>query len=141
MKIRAAALCLLLVSPFASAWEQLTPSLYTLYGTRIEQSKTPLLQPFAEMVYSKDTDTFGISFISSNGERKVIDYGVFNMRTCGINTVGAIAGTEIIDISSKDQMESIFMPCNRPILFRVWNTANEHVTYKFENAGPLPEKK
>ncbi|WJJ54777.1 hypothetical protein [Acinetobacter phage AB1I1M-1] len=140
MKLKAILLSLLLVSPFASAWEQLTPSLFTIYGTRIDQSKTPMLKPFAEISYSTETDTFGISFIGSDGSRTTIPYGVFNMRTCGINTLGAIAGPTIIDISSRDQMDRMFLDCKRPLFFRVWDTSNEHVTYKFENAGPLPEK-
>lgn len=140
MKLKALLLSLLLVSPAAMAWEQLTPSLHAIYGTRIDQSKVPMLHPFAEIVYDETEDSFGISFIGSDGKRKIIDYAVFNMRTCEINTVGAIAGTQLIDISSKDQMDRIFLDCSRPILFRVWDTSNDHVTYRFENAGPLPEK-
>ncbi|AWY10294.1 hypothetical protein ABNavy97_131 [Acinetobacter phage AB-Navy97] len=139
MKLKAALLSLLLVSPFAAAWEQLTPSIFTIYGTRIDQSRTPLLPPFAEISYDKETDSFGISFIGSNGIRTTIPYGMFNMRTCGINTLGAIAGPALVDISSKDQLDNIFLDCKRPIFFRVWNTSNDYVTYKFENGGALPE--
>lgn len=139
MKLKAAILSLLLVSPFASAWEQLTPSIFTIYGTRIDQSRVPLLKPFAEISYDKETDLFGISFIGNDGVRQVLPYGMFNMRTCGVNTLGAIAGPSLVDISTKDQLDNIFLDCKRPIFFRVWNTSNEYVTYKFENAGPLPE--
>lgn len=141
MKIKAVFLSLLfLVSPGVFAWEQLTPSLYAIYGTKIDQSKpSTVMMPFAEIVYDKDSDNFGISFINSNGVRQIVRYGIFNMRTCGINTTGAISGTSIIDIPSRDQMDNLFIDCKRPMFFRVWDTANEHVTYKFENAGPLPE--
>ncbi|UQS94210.1 hypothetical protein ABNavy71_133 [Acinetobacter phage AB-Navy71] len=141
MKLKAMLLSLLLVSPFASAWEQITPSIFTIYGTRIDQSVAPILKPFAEISYDKETDLFGISFIGSDGQRHIMPYGVFTMRTCGINTLGAIAGPTLVDIPSKDQLDSIFLDCKRPIFFRVWNTSNEYVTYKFENAGPLPETK
>lgn len=138
MKLKAILLSLLLVSPMAFAWEKIGP-IYTIYGTKIDQSKPELVEPFAELAYHKETDSFGISFISSKGERKLINNAVFNMRTCDTNTMGAISGTELIDIPTKDQMDNIFIDCNRPILFRIWDMSNEHVTYKFENAGPLPE--
>lgn len=141
MKLKALFLSLLLVSPMSLAWEKINNSTYSIYGTRIEQSKPMLLQPFAELVYNKDFDSFGISFISSDGKRSSIPLGIFNMRTCDLNTAGAIAGTSIIDTSSKNQMDRIFYNCKRPMFFRVWNTDNEHVTYKFENVGPLPEEK
>ena len=141
MKLKAILLSLLLVSPFASAWDKISDRTYSIYGTRIGQSKPPMLQPFAEMVYNTKTDSFGLSFISSHGKRETISYGIFNMRTCDVNTSGAIAGTLIIDTSHKDQMDRIFQDCKRPMFFRVWDTYNEHVTYKFENAGPLPEEK
>lgn len=127
---------LLAVSPMTFPWEKLTQDVHAIYGTRIDHDvKDP--HPFAEIVYDKITDSFGISFITTDGKRKAIDYAVFNMRTCEINTIGAIAGTSLIDISSKDQLDRMFLDCSRPILFRVWDTSNNQVTYRFENAGPI----
>lgn len=131
---------LLLVSPFAVAWDHLSPSLYSIYGTRIDQSKPAMIQHFAEIVYNKESDSFGISFVSTSGERHIIKYGIFNMRTCGINTMGAISGPTIVDIPTRDQMDNLFLDCKRPMFLRVWDMNNNHVTYKFENAGPLPEQ-
>lgn len=139
MKLRAVILSLLLVSPIALAWEKVSPSIFAIYGTKIDQNESSLTEPFAEIVYSKETNSFGVSFIDNQGARALVPQAVFNMRTCGTNTIGAISGPELIDISSRDQMDNIFIDCNRPLLFRVWDSSNGHVTYKFENAGPLPE--
>ncbi|ADG60036.1 hypothetical protein Acj9p136 [Acinetobacter phage Acj9] len=121
------------------AWEQVSPQVFAVYGTKIDHSNSSITEPFAEISYSKETDSFGISFIDNNGKRNIVPQAVFNMRTCGTNTIGAISGPELVDISSRDQMENIFIDCSRPLLFRVWDNANGHVTYKFENVGPLPE--
>lgn len=141
MKLKALMLSLLLVSPLASAWDVLSPTLYAIYGTKIDQSGPAVNEPFAEIVYSKEADSFGITFVRSDGKRVIQTNGIFNMRTCGINTVGAISGTTITDIPSRDQMDNLFLDCKRPMFLRVWETNNDHATYKFENAGPLPEPK
>ncbi len=143
MKFKAMILSLLLlVSPLALSWDKLSPSLFAIYGTKIAASspKYPL-QPFAEIVYDEDSDSFGISFINNKGQRNMLRYGIFNMRTCGIDTKGAISGTLMVDIPSRDQLYKLFQDCKRPIFLRIWDTSNDHVTYKFENAGPLPEQK
>ena len=141
MKTKILGAILLCVSQFSMAWDKIGNEMYSIYGTRISQSNNQELKPFVELVYNKKTDSFGISFIDTKGNRTAVSYGIFNMRTCGVNTTGAIAGTSIIDTSYKNQIDNLFLDCKRPMFFRVWDTSNEQTTYKFENAGPLPEEK
>lgn len=120
------------------AWETVAPNTYTIYGTRIQQS-TEMLTPFAEIAYNSSTDSFGISFLNSDGSREKLSYGIFNMRVCGKNTSGAIAGSALESISETGQMNELFYDCKRPMFLQVWDTQNNHVTYKFENIGPIFE--
>lgn len=130
------ALLALIVSP-AYAWNKIDKNLYAIYGTRITQT-TDMLQPYAEIVYNSAYDTFGIAFMDSNGNRESIKYGIFNMRSCGVNTTGAIVQNNILGRSgSSDQVQNIFLACKRPMFFRIWDTNNNYVTYKFENVGTL----
>lgn len=128
---------LVLMSPLATnAWERVDEDLYSIYGTRISQS-APVLQPFAEIVYNSRYDSFGVSFLSTDGKRTTIQYGIFRLRTCAMDTVGAVAGPILRDPASEDQMDKIFTECNRPMFFRIWDTSNNYTLYKFENVGPI----
>lgn len=139
-KIIVAILLLLTVSSHALAWEKINKTTYSIYGTRIASSDNQVLSQFAELVYNVTTDSFGISFIRSNGDRVILPYGIFDMRSCGsLNTRGAIVKTLLLDVANKDQLDLIFLDCKRPIFFRVYDTYGQSVLYKFENAGPLPQ--
>lgn len=131
------ALLLAALSLPVQAWETVAPNTYTAYGTRIAQT-SDLLTPFAEIAYNTTTDSFGISFLNSDGSREKLEYGIFNMRVCGHDKSGAIAGSSL---SSGSQLTEIFYDCKRPMFLRVWDTQNNHVTYKFENTGPIFEDK
>lgn len=135
-KILLAFVLTLILSP-AYAWDKIDKHLYAIYGTRITES-VDMLTPYAEIVYNTEYDSFGIAFVNSDGTKEVIKYGIFNMRSCGINTTGAIVENSILGRSgSNDQVQNIFISCKRPMFFRIWDTNNNYVTYKFENVGTL----
>lgn len=139
MKLKHLLLPLILaVSPFTNAWDKIGNDTYSIYGTKIYQSK-PMLEPFVEIAYNKTHNSFGVSFINQNGEKRILPYGIFRIRTCAMDTVGAIAGPILRDPTSEDQMDLIFSDCKRPMYFRIWDTTNNYALYKFEHVGRIKE--
>lgn len=132
-------LLLALLSPGVFAWENVAESTYTSYGTKISTDRYDSL-PFAELIYNSKADEFKLYFISRGGERTTANYGMFNMRSCGTTTTGAIV-KENIHANSGPDLDRVFIDCKRPMFLRVWDMYNEHTTYKFENLGPLVEDK
>lgn len=131
---------LLLLSPMVShAWEKVADNTYSIYGSRIYQS-APMLEPFAEIVYNTEYESFGVSFISTDGNRVTVPYSIFRLRTCALDTVGAVAGPILRDPADSDQMSLIFKDCGRPMFFRIWDTSNNYALYKFENVGPIEKE-
>lgn len=127
------------ISPLANAWEKIGQDTYSIYGTKIYQS-SPMLEPFAEIVYNKKQNNFGVSFINKKGQQTTIPYGIFRIRTCAMDTVGAVAGPILRDPASEDQMDLLFVDCKRPMYFRIWDTSNNFALYKFEKVGPIKEE-
>lgn len=115
----------------AHAWEFVTPDLKAVYGTRIEQTfeGNP---PFAEIVHNIKSDEYGISFLDSKGKRQRMEYGIANIRSCGVDTSAAIVESNIQVDTDPSEDNRIFRSCKRPSYIRIWNTENKHVTYKFE---------
>lgn len=132
-------LLLALLSPGVFAWEKVADSTYSSYGTKISVDRMDAL-PFAELIYNSTADDFKLYFISRDGERTTANYGMFNMRSCGTTTTGAIV-KESIHANSGPDLHRVFIDCKRPMFLRVWNMYNGHTTYKFENLGPLEESK
>lgn len=121
----------IIASP-AFSWEFISPVVKAVYGTRIEQNYEGNA-PFAEVVYNVKSDEYGISFIESSGKRVAMEYGIANIRTCGVDTSAAIVDSNIQVDTDYTGDNRIFRNCDRPSYIRIWNTDNKHVTYKFEN--------
>lgn len=121
---------------FANAWDKIGANTYAVYGQKITESAL-MLPPVAEIVYNPKFDSFGISFIDTDGTRTTIPYGIFRIRTCAMDSVGAVAGPVLRDPASEDEMDLIFVDCQRPMFFRIWDTSNNYTLYKFEGVGQL----
>ena len=124
----------------AQPWKAIAHNTYSIYGTHVIDSDSGTFAPIAEIVYNSDFDSFGISLISEDGKRNPLPYGVFRLKTCNMDTMGAIAGHILKDPASEDQMNSIFIKCDRPAYLRIWNVDNNYSLYKFEDVGPITEK-
>lgn len=122
----------------AFAWEKIAPDIYSIYGTKISQSVNHL-NKYAELVYSRDQQSFGISFIDDKGKRSTIDYGIFSIRNCDISTIGAVAGPILREPASDYKMDVVFKNCDRPMYLRIWDTSNNYTIYQFDNVGPLKD--
>lgn len=129
---------LLAVSPYALSWEKITPEIHAIYGERVGNSNQ--FSDIVELVYNKEIETFGISFIDNKGKRETVDYAIFDMKNCKHSTHGAIAGSMIIDVPSKDRLNKILLNCNQPILLKVSKSGEDYVTYKFGDVGVITEK-
>ena len=86
---------------------------------------------------TRNTIVLEFRFLSTDGKRTTVPYGIFRLRTCAMDTIGAVAGPLLRDPASEDQMDRIFTECNRPMFFRIWDTSNNYTLYKFENVGPI----
>lgn len=120
-------------------WEKISPHTFSIKGAQILKTNDSF-EPYAEIVYNSEFNSFGFSLLTIIGERKSITSGIFKLKTCNMDTIGAISGHQMKDSESSNQLNKIFIKCDRPTYFEVWNTNNKHSLYIFEKAGPLKEK-
>lgn len=132
---------LILMSSHAAfaAWDEIESNTFSIKGTQISETNESFY-PFVELVYNTDYKNFGISFFDYSGERKSIPYGIFRLKSCNMDAIGAISGHYIKDSESSNQLNKIFVKCDSLTYFKVWNTTNNYSLYIFEKAGPLKEE-